>query len=82
MEVYKKDTSEDSKFSCSNSTLQIVFGKRRQECTTLELRSLADMPTSLQGANFVSLSRAHLYLGATLLKKQMVAKAIQLPLRN
>jgi hypothetical protein len=28
-----------------NSTLQILFGKRRQECSTLELRSLANMLT-------------------------------------
>ena len=27
----------------SNSTLQIVFGKKRQECSTLELHSLANM---------------------------------------
>ena len=34
----------------SNSTLQIVFGKKRQECSTLELHSLANMLTPEQMA--------------------------------
>jgi hypothetical protein len=34
----------------SNSMLQIVFGKRRQECSTLELHSLANMLTPSQMA--------------------------------
>jgi hypothetical protein len=34
----------------SNSTLQIVFGKRRQDCSTLELHSLANMMTPSQMA--------------------------------
>ena len=32
----------------SNATLQIVFGKKRQECSTVELHSLAKMLTPSQ----------------------------------
>jgi hypothetical protein len=32
--------------------MQIVFGKRRQECSTLELHSLANMLTPSQMAQF------------------------------
>jgi hypothetical protein len=35
-----------------NSTLQIVFGKRRQEYSTLKLPSLANMQTSSQMAGY------------------------------
>ena len=34
----------------SNPTLQIVFLEKRQECSTLELHSLANMPTPEQMA--------------------------------
>jgi hypothetical protein len=38
----------------SNSTLQIVFEKKRQECSTLELHSLANMLTPSQMALYHS----------------------------
>ena len=50
----------------SNSTLQIVFGKRRQECSTLELHSLANMLTPKQMV---------LYQPACLLQKVLAVKA-------
>ena len=50
----------------SNSTLQIVFGKRRQECSTLELHSLANMLTPSQMA---------LYHPGCFLQKVLAVKA-------
>ena len=50
----------------SNSTLQIVFGKRRQECSTLELHSQAKMLTPEQMA---------LYQPGCLLQKVLAMKA-------
>jgi hypothetical protein len=47
-EVYKKNTSE----VLSNSTLQIVFRKRRQEYSTLELHGHANMLTPSNMALF------------------------------
>ena len=50
----------------SNSTLQIVFGKRRQECSTMELHSLANMLTPAQMA---------MHLPSCLLQKVLAMKA-------
>ena len=50
----------------SNSTLQIVFGKRRQECSTLELHSLANVLTPEQMA---------LYQPGCLLQRVLAVKA-------
>jgi len=50
----------------SNSTLQIVFGKRRQECRTMELHSLANMLTPAQMA---------MHLPGCLLQKVLAMKA-------
>jgi hypothetical protein len=50
----------------SNATLQIVFGKKRQECSTVELHSLANMLTPSQMA---------LYYPGCLLQKVLAVKA-------